>query len=203
MCFLCLYAGGHWLLTEHPHLFHRRMGCTVISDYPGIFSRHLLRRHSVGLRFSAFFRTVQLIEQEWRPILWYFMFKTKPSSVCHSLLGLPCVTCQSFCQLFSVSSQSFISILAQSVATMHCAVCFKFLSNSKEHQAVSILSNRQQKVSEGTLCGCYCRRRITSVTDRNRQRRDRLFMHSNEKYQFHLFKQLLCGYVCGNLREVF
>lgn len=37
--------GGHWLLTEHPYLFHRRMGCTVISDYPGIFSRHLLRRH--------------------------------------------------------------------------------------------------------------------------------------------------------------
>lgn len=48
-----------------------------------------------------------------------------------------------------------------------------------------------------------CRRRITSVTDRNRQRRDRLFMHSNEKYQFHLFKQLLCGCVCGNLCEVF
>ncbi len=61
-----------------------------------------------------------------------------------------------FLSAFSVSSQSFIPILAQSVVTMHCGVCFKILSNSKEHQAVSILSNRQQKVSERTLCGCYC-----------------------------------------------
>jgi len=90
------------------------------------------------------------------PFLWYFMFKTQPSSMCHSLLGLPCVVCRSFCQLFPVSSQSFMSISAKSVATMHCAVCFKILSDSKENHAVPTLSNTQQKVSKHTLCGCYC-----------------------------------------------
>ncbi len=94
---------------------------------PEIFSHHLLRRHSRGLRtrFSAFFRNVQLIEQEWRPILWYFMFKTKLPSVCHSLLGLPCVTFLSFCPLFLFHRSHSFPYLARSVATMHCGSVLK------------------------------------------------------------------------------
>ncbi len=109
-----------------------------------------------------------------------------------------------FLSAFSVSSQSFIPILARSVATMHCGMClnpFQFKRASSFFDSLKQTAESQRAHIVRMLLRCT--RRITSVTHRNRQRRDRLFMHSNEKYQLHLFKQLLCGCVCGNLCEVF
>lgn len=181
-----VYAGGHWLLTEHSYLFHRRMGCTVISDYLGIFLplSILLQRHSVGLRprVSAFSQTVQLIEQEWRPILWYFMFKTKPSSMCHSLLGLPCVTCQSLSavlRFIAVIHSHLSRICSDNALCRVLQIPFQFKRASSGFDSLKQTAKSQREHIVRMLL--RCRRRITSVTDRNRQRCDRLFMHSNEK----------------------
>ncbi len=131
-----------------------------------------------------------------------FMFKTNFHPYVHSLLGLPCVTFLSFCPLFLFHrSHSFpFSPVCSDNALWHVLKSFPIQRASSFFDSL----NRQQKVSERTLCGCYCAVRGALHLSLTETDNDVIAIYAlNEKYQLHLFKQLLCGCVCGNLCEVF
>lgn len=154
---LGLYVGGHRLLTEHPYLFHRRMGCTVTSDYPRIFPRHLFVQ--ALSRFPAFCRP---------NFVWYLVFKTQLSSTCHSLLKAAPCSVPVFVRLSAVIHSHFSGIRRDNALCRVLQISFQFKRASSCFRPLRQTAESQRVRFVRMLL--RCRRCITSVTDRNRHR---------------------------------
>lgn len=168
--------GVIWLLTEHPYLFHRRMGCTVISDYPGIFSRHLLRRHCrITAQGSIFFFICPDCAAHWIGLTSHFVvfYVQNIAFIRMSLTSRAALCCVPV----------FLSALPRFIAVIHfhfsriCsdnALC-RVLQNPFQFKRASSCLDSLKQTAESQRAHIvpmflHCRKRITSVTDRNRHR---------------------------------